>query len=140
MSSPSPTNRVGDLTVITKAKDLLNHTLTLTNNTQLFPKKVRFTICQRMQNTCIDILHDIIAANEIYPKNEADAARRLALQREAMTNCKIFLTFLDIALEQGYIDIRRCEYWTKITLDVKNLTASWYKKDAARFSRNAGAR
>jgi hypothetical protein len=88
----------------------------------------------------IDILHDIIAANEIFPKTEAEASRRLSLQREVMTNCKIFLTYLDIALEQGYIDIRRCEYWTKITLDVKNLTASWYKKDAARFSGKAGPR
>lgn len=133
----APTNRPGDLTVITKAKDLLNHTLTLTNNTSLFPKKVRFTVCQRMQNVALDILHDIIAANEIYPKSVAETERRLALQREVMTNCKIFLTFLDIAMEQGYIDIRRCEYWTKMTLDVKNLTASWYKKDAARFSQQA---
>lgn len=39
-----------------------------------------------------------------------------------------------IALERGYIDIRRCEDWTKKILDVKNLTASWKKKDATRFS------
>lgn len=126
-------NRTGDLTVITKAKDLLNHTLMLTNNTNHFPKKVRFTICQRMQNTCLDILHDIIAANEIYPKTPEEARRRADLQREAMTNCKILLTFLDIALEQGYIDMQRCEYWAKLAVDVKNLTASWYKKDSARF-------
>lgn len=90
-----------------------------------------------MQNITIDILHDIIAANEIFPKTDEETARRLGLQREVMTNCKIFLTFLDIALEQGYIDIRRCEYWTKLTLDVKNLTASWRQKDAARFAPKA---
>ena len=43
-------NRHGELTIICKAKDLVNHTLQLTNNTKLFPKKVRFTLCQRMQN------------------------------------------------------------------------------------------
>ena len=37
-------NRQGELTIITKAKDLVNHTLKLTNNANLFPKKVRFTL------------------------------------------------------------------------------------------------
>lgn len=127
-------NRTGDLTVITKAKDLVSHTLRLTNNSELFPKKVRFTLCQRMQNITLEILHDIIAANEIFPTTEEEARRRLTLQREVLTNCKMFLTFLDISLEQGYIDIRRCEYWSKLTLDVKNLTAAWRQKDATRFS------
>lgn len=125
-------NRQGELTIITKAKDLVNHTLKLTNNANLFPKKVRFTLCQRMQNITLQILHDIIAANEIYPQTAAEWKRRLDLQREVLTGCKMFLTFLDIALEQGYVDIRRCEYWTGLTTDVKNLAASWRKKDVER--------
>lgn len=104
-------NRHGELTIICKAKDLVNHTLQLTNNTKLFPK----------------------AANEIYPRTVAEMNTRLDLQKEVLTNCKVFLNFLDIALEQGYIDIRRCEYWTGLTTDVKNLAASWRKKDAERF-------
>jgi hypothetical protein len=86
-----------------------------------------------MQNIAIDVLHDIIAANEIFPTTPGEARERLSLQREVMTKCKIFLTFLDIALEQHYIDVRRAEFWAKLTLDVKNLTAAWYKKDASRF-------
>lgn len=125
-------NRQGELTIITKAKDLVNHTLKLTNNANLFPKKVRFTLCQRMQNITLQILHDIIAANEIYPQTAAEWKRRLDLQREVLTGCKMFPTFLDIALEQGYVDIRRCEYWTGLTTDVKNLAASWRKKDVER--------
>lgn len=125
-------NRQGELTIIAKAKDLVNHTLKLTNNANLFPKKVRFTLCQRMQNITLQILHDIIAANEIYPESAEEWKRRLDLQREVLTGCKMFLTFLDIALEQGYVDIRRCEYWTGLTTDVKNLAASWRKKDVER--------
>ena len=33
------------------------------------------------------------------------------------------------------VDIRRCEYWTGLTTDVKNMAASWRKKDAERFNR-----
>lgn len=132
-------NRQGELTIVTKAKDLVNHTLRLTNNPDLFPKKVRFTLCQRMQNITIKILHDIISANEIYPQNQAEWKRRLDLQREVLTGCKMFLTFLDISLEQGYIDIRRCEYWTGLTTDVKNLAAAWRKKDAERYKQAFGS-
>ena len=99
-------NRTGELTAVTKAKDLLNHTL----------------------------LQDLIEANEIYPRSPEEAAKRAGLQQEALTKCKVLLNLLDIALERGYIDIRRCEDWTKKILDVKNLTASWKKKDATRFS------
>ena len=77
-------NRHGELTIVCKAKDLVNHTLQLTNNTKLFPKKVRFTLCQRMQNLSIQILHDIIAANEIYPRSVAEMNTRLDRLRDFM--------------------------------------------------------
>ena len=127
--------RQGELTIVGKAKDLVNHTMTVTNNSKLFPKKVRFTICQRMQNISLQILHDILAANEIYPDNRQKMEQRQDLQKEVLTNCKVFLSLLDIALEQGYVDIRRCEYWTGLTTDVKNMAAAWRKKDAERFNR-----
>lgn len=125
-------NRTGELTAVTKAKDLLNHTLWASN--KVFPKSVRFTLSQRMETAALDILQDLIEANEIYPRSPEEAAKRAGLQQEAPTKCKVLLNLLDIALERGYIDIRRCEDWTKKILDVKNLTASWKKKDATRFS------
>lgn len=125
-------NRTGELTAVTKAKDLLNHTLWASN--KVFPKSVRFTLSQRMETAALDILQDLIEANEVYPRSPEEAAKRAGLQQEAFTKCKVLLNLLDIALERGYIDIRRCEDWTKKILDVKNLTASWKKKDATRFS------
>lgn len=105
----SATNgKPGELTAISKAKDLVSHTMWASN--KVFPKSVRFTLSQRMETAALD------------------------LQKRALTKCKLLLNLLDIALERGYIDIRRCEDWTKKILDVKNLTASWRKKDAARFS------
>lgn len=69
---------------------------------------------------------------ETEEKSEEEVAEGKATK--TTTKCKLLLNLLDIALERGYIDIRRCEDWTKKILDVKNLTASWRKKDAARFS------
>lgn len=129
----SATNgKPGELTAISKAKDLVNHTMWASN--KVFPKSVRFTLSQRMETAALDVLECLIEANEIFPRSAAETAERLDLQKRALTKCKLLLNLLDIALERGYIDIRRCEDWTKKILDVKNLTASWRKKDAARFS------
>lgn len=129
----SATNgKPGELTAISKAKDLVNHTMWASN--KVFPKSVRFTLSQRMETAALDVLECLIEANEIFPHSAAETAERLDLQKRALTKCKLLLNLLDIALERGYIDIRRCEDRTKKILDVKNLTASWRKKDAARFS------
>ena len=129
----SATNgKPGELTAISKAKDLVNHTMWASN--KVFPKSVRFTLSQRMETAALDVLECLIEANEIFPRSAAETAERLDLQKRALTKCKLLLNLLDIALERGYIDIRRCEDWTKKILDVKNLTVSWRKKDAARFS------
>lgn len=129
----SATNgKPGELTAISKAKDLVSHTMWASN--KVFPKSVRFTLSQRMETAALDVLECLIEANEIFPRSAAETAERLDLQKRALTKCKLLLNLLDIALERGYIDIRRCEDWTKKILDVKNLTASWRKKDAARFS------
>lgn len=129
----SATNgKPGELTAISKAKDLVNHTMWASN--KVFPKSVRFTLSQRMETAALDVLECLIEANEIFHRSAAETAERLDLQKRALTKCKLLLNLLDIALERGYIDIRRCEDWTKKILDVKNLTASWRNKDAARFS------
>lgn len=128
---PHTNGKPGELTAISKAKDLVNHTFWASN--KIFPKSVRFTLTQRMETVALDILESLIEANEIFPRTEKETEQRLDYQKRALTKCKLLLNLLDIALERGYIDIRRCEEWTKKILDVKNLTASWRKKDAARF-------
>ncbi|MEG2175259.1 MAG: four helix bundle protein [Oscillibacter sp.] len=127
MSTP----RQEDLTIITKAKDLVNETMRRT--ACKFPKRVRFTLANRMDELALQILHDIIAANEIFPKTPEERDQRRRLQTEVLTSCKMLLTFMDIALEQQLIDHNACEYWAKKVLDVKNMAAAWRKKDADRF-------
>lgn len=124
-------NRTGELTAITKAKDLVDHTFWASN--KVFPKSVRFTLSQRMETLALDVLQSLIEANEIFPRSPEQAVRRADLQHTALTKCKVLLNLLDIALERGYVDTRRCENWTEKILDVKNLTAAWKKSDELRF-------
>ena len=120
------------LHVLPVASNLIDYTLDLTDNTKHFPKKARFTLVNRIQDHVLSIYEKLLAANEIYPIRSAeDKARRLTLQRDALTACKMLLFFIELSKKRGYIDKGTFEYWTKITLDVKFMAAAWYKAEQA---------
>lgn len=77
------------LHVLPVADKLIDYTLDLTDNANRFPKKVRFSIVNRIQGHVMAIYDDLLEANEIFPiRDEADRLERLRLQRAALTQVK----------------------------------------------------
>lgn len=75
------------LHVLPVAANLIDYTLDLTDNTKHFPKKVRFTIVNRIQDRVLSIRDNLVDANEIFPiLTERDRADRLVFQRNALTD------------------------------------------------------
>ena len=111
------------------------HMATMWASNKVFPKSVRFTLSQRMETAALDVLECLIEANEIFPRSAAETAERLDLQKRALTKCKLLLNPTRHSPRKGlhrHPPLRGTG--RKKILDVKNLTASWRKKDAARFS------
>lgn len=121
-----------ELNIISKAKDLLKHTYQMTNNTNHFPKKVRFTIVQRMQNCATDILELLVEANDLNLSIPEQKSQRLILQARALTKCKLLLYYIELSFESNHINGGSCSYWSQMVVDVKNMTATWSKKDKTR--------
>lgn len=118
------------LHILPVASNLIDYTLDLTDNTNHFPKKVRFTIVNRIQDCVLSIRENLVEANEIFPIfSEQDKVDRLTLQRKALTKCKNLLFFIELSKKRGYIDTGTFDYWTKITLDVKFMTAAWFRAE-----------
>jgi len=113
-----------------RAKDLYIHTMKITQNTNLFPKSVRFTFVQDLQTTAKSIIKGIHAANECMFATEY--RRRLELIKAVLDDCNFFLLLLEICVELEYIDLRRCEHWSSLVLNVKYMCAAWRKKDTER--------
>lgn len=122
-----------ELAVFAKCRDLITYTLKITNNTKRFPKKVRFTITNRIQDKAISLYECLLEANEIFPRSEKEKYEREQLQRHALTLCKELLFLVDLSFQSGYINARSCEYWTNLILNVKYMTAKWMKVDKGRF-------
>ncbi len=123
-----------DFQLLTKAKDLANHTIKITDNPRRFPKKYRFTFVNRMQNISLDIYELINTANELNTNDEEALKERLKLQNLAITKCKTLLFLITLCLENENISIddRQAEYWARYVLSVKNMAVSWHMKDKRR--------
>ncbi len=96
----------GELAVITKAKDVCNYIITVTDK---FPKKFRFTLIGRMQNYALDIIEGMIMANEVYVTekglgvNIEALKERQKLQRNVLTNIKLLAYVSQLSMEQKCI-------------------------------------
>lgn len=111
-----------EMIVFTKAKDLIDYTFCMTDSAKRYPKKVRFTFVDRMQNLVLDIYTNLIKINEV-PINQ-----RKPLQIEVLSDLKTLLFLIELSLKREYINFKQCELWTKKAMDVFYLTAAWMKK------------
>lgn len=121
-----------EFNVIVKAKDLVKHTFTITNSTERFPKKYRFTLVNRIQDKAIEIYECAIEANELDLRDAHEFRERQKLQATALTYCKELLFFIELSQEMGFISMSSSEYWSKMALEVKYMITAWKKRDKAR--------
>ena len=132
INQQNQTKQPSELTVITKAKDLIKHTYTLTENTERFPKKYRFTLVNRLQERATDIYECLLEANELDLRDPEEAKERQKLQARALTYCKELLFFLELSFELNRINAKSLEYWSKLAFDVMYMTKAWKRRDKGR--------
>lgn len=122
-------NTDSDFILGNRAKDLLLYTMQACANTKVIPKRLRFTLGNRMEELALSILEGTLRANE--EDLRQNPAERFRLQKKVLTDCKMLERLIDVALETPTtgIDAGRAAYWARLTLTVRYMCASWYKKD-----------
>lgn len=115
--------------VIKKAKMLMEYTFTITNSKNRFPKKIRYTLVQRFQDMSMDIVQDLIEANDAGNLTEDAFMARRSYQRHAITLCKMMYVLVELSYNRHYIDGHTMAVWSKNIESVKTMTASWIKSD-----------
>ncbi len=120
-----------EMSVITKAKDLMEHCCNMTANTNRFPKKYRFSIGVRIENLSIDIYENLVRANECNLKDADEKKKRLNCQQEAIVDCKLLNSLIELAykIKSIEINIKSVEYWCGLVVEVKRMTAAWRNSD-----------
>lgn len=118
-----------ELKVIVKSKELAVHTIKLTSNCNKFPKKYRFTLCDRMQNKSMNIYELLFEANRTHLSN---LSLRNELQTKVILNCDELLFYIEMCLQLQIIQPNSAEYWSKLVSDIKFMTIKWRTKDKER--------
>ena len=121
-----------DLTVINKAKKLMEYTFTITNSENRFPKKIRYTLVQRLQDLSMEIIELLYRANDAGTFQEAERRERRKLQKLALTKSNMMMYLVEFSFNREYINVKTLEYWTGLIRDVRILTASWIKSDSSK--------
>ena len=121
-----------ELTVIVKAKDLCSYVLTATDKS---PKRFRFTLVAKLQSYALNTIENLCRANEVYvkPSNAAAVERRLAYQRQALTELNLLGYLAQLSMEQTCITAKQYEQITRRIYDCKNLLGAWIKSDQKRY-------
>lgn len=121
------------MTVFTKCKDLIDYTFQITNNTKRFPKRIRFTITNRLQEITLLMYENLLLANEIFPVDLYDVRERKNYQRKTLALSKQVLFLIELSLEQERIEESSASHWAGLVEDVQRLTGKWMQSDSRRF-------
>lgn len=119
-----------ELMVITKAKDLISYLFQISENA---PKKYRFTLVSKMQNSALGTLECLILANEILLGSEEDNKARKDLQHKAIANLKVLDAIAMTARQVGCILPKQYEVLSRHISDCIKLTGAWINSDKKRL-------
>jgi hypothetical protein len=132
---PYGQERMKEMEVITEAKRLEKHTLTLTSNEKRYPKKYRVTLCARMQNEAFDILGCLTEVNDMDLKQPIERELRFRAHRAAIRNCRALIHHIELSFDMKFVDSDSFDFWAKMANSVRNMAAAWYKSDKNRAER-----
>ncbi len=119
-----------ELMVITKAKDLISYLFQISENA---PKKFRFTLVSKMQNSALNSLECLILANEIMLGNAEDNKSRKDLQHKAIANLKVLDALAMSARQVNCVLPKQYEVLSRHISDCVKLTGAWINSDKKRL-------
>jgi len=128
-----------EMEVVTEAKKLEHHTMTITSNEKRYPKKYRFCMVNRMQEYALNIIGDLMEANDMSLSDHGERPLRLRLQRSALRNCRLLLHYIELSYNMEFINAESFEYWSKMANSVRNMIGAWYLSDKNRVSGGQGS-
>lgn len=121
-----------------KAEALAEHTIQITANEKVFLPEYRKAVTDDIINTAKNIYLGIREANDVTVRvgtlfQLEDFKERNRLQREALRNTKRLLYLIDLAHRLFHLKTTRVEYWSKMTINVKNRLHGWIDDDFNRY-------
>ena len=122
-----------ELSVITKAKELLLYILAVTDRS---PKKYRFTLVSRLQGYALDIVEYLYLANCIVISDrtlQKELDERIQYQRKAFARLRLLAYIAVIARESVCITQKQQRIISEKIVEVEKMLYAWRMSDEKRI-------
>ena len=116
-----------NMKVITKAKELMQHTFVLTSNVNRYPKKYRHSLVDRLQIRSMDIYEMLLEANRT--DNRKHKEERCEKITKAIMLCDNLLTYIELSMNLKLLSDGSSAHWSKLTSDVKHMSIAWRTRE-----------
>lgn len=122
----------GKFMTLTKALELATYTIKITDNKKIFiPEHYKTT--ERLVYMARDIYHRTRVANDIRVKCKEDLLMRRKYQNEAIEQCDLLLSEIQIAKMLFHLRTKRIRHWGSMIEEVKGYLRSWRDSDLRRY-------
>jgi len=125
--------KLPDMKIVLEAWKLEEHTMTITSSEKRFPKKYRYSLCTKIQNTTLEIACSLLEANEIDLRDRERRKERFDFQNTVMRKCKVLMHLIELSSRLKIISYDSFEYWARMANNIKNMCAKWQMSDLTRI-------
>ena len=137
MAVPKGHQADGKLLVNELARDLAAYTIRITSNPKVFLPQFQTAITNEIVRTAINIPKYAWTANTVMVRGQ-NAREQYAIRRKhqemAAAECNNLISLIDIARPLFHLDTKRCKFWGKQTLEVRNKIRGWIESVAKRYA------
>ena len=133
MSVPKYKRNENKLQAYVDTINVVRYTINMCENPKIFPKKCRWTICNKLLDNCLDAVVKIRRANKIVAKTSDQAKERLRLEKEVLQHFDALWGLMDIAYNAYNIPTHTIEVWSGLMLTADDRVSGWRKYDVERF-------
>ena len=122
----------GKFETLTKALDLATYTINVTDNKKIFvPQHDKTT--ERLVYLARDIYHRSRMANDIKVTSREELLVRRKLQNQAIEECDLLLSEIQIAKILFHLRLKRINYWGTMIVELKAMLRGWRESDSNRY-------
>lgn len=113
-----------------------DYAIQMCENEKIFPKKTRWTLCNRIIDQCINAVCSVRAANKIMITDKESLEKRNDLQFEAMLSFEKLWGMFTIAYNTYSIPADKMKNMSSLLLKAEEIVAAWKRSDKARFMKD----
>lgn len=123
-----------DLEVYNLSIHLLTHAVKLYSNEKVIPKKLRYSLGNRILDSAYSVSVEIEFANSIYVKTKQEFIDRQAAQNRAIAHVNALLVGFDVLYRNIHTSERKMTHWTRLALEVRNLLRAWKNSEYSKYA------